>query len=258
MPPINPTAVAKTVELLAAAQRVVVLTGAGVSAESGLSTFRDKQTGLWSKYDPMELAHIDAFNRDPELVTRWYHWRFTRARDCTPNAGHHAIASLQRWFRARGGELSILTQNVDGLHQRAGGEGVVELHGTILTWRCLSSGQQLTLDEIDFSSFPPRSDAGGLLRPNVVWFGEMLPSDALNTADQVLSSCDVFMSIGTSAVVWPAAGFAKVARSQGAATIEINLEPTPLTPDVDVSLLGPSAIVLPALCDALGISAAEG
>jgi NAD-dependent deacetylase len=233
--------------ILRRASRVTVLTGAGVSAESGLATFRDKEEGLWSKYDPMELAHIDAFHRDPELVTRWYHWRFTRARDCQPNAGHHALAKIQSELRARGGELSLITQNVDGLHQRAGAADVIEIHGSILTWRCLDTGREYELDDIDFSSFPPRSHTNGILRPNVIWFGETLPPAALEAADAALRDCDAFLSIGTSGTVWPAAGFAELAKANGATTIEINIEPTPLTNVVDVSLLGPSAELLPAV-----------
>lgn len=248
----DPAAVARLADTLRSASNVTVLTGAGVSAESGLATFRDKEEGLWSKYDPMELAHIDAFNRDPELVTRWYHWRFTRARECEPNAGHIALAGLQRWFRSRGGDLALITQNVDGLHQRGGAADVIEIHGTILTWRCLATGAHVELDEIGFDTFPPSSDAGGLLRPNVIWFGESLPPEALEAAEQAISACDVFVSIGTSGMVWPAAGFIEEAKSRGAATAEINLEPTPMTDQVDVSLLGPSAVVLPSVAEAVG------
>lgn len=254
----EPAQLAAAVQCLQDASHIAVLTGAGVSAESGLATFRDAEEGLWAKYDPMELAHIDAFHRDPELVTRWYHSRFTRARSCTPNAGHVAIARLQRALSDRGGTLSVITQNVDGLHQRAGTRDVIEIHGTILTWRCLESGRHYELDDIDFTRFPPRSAVGGLLRPNVIWFGEVLPPDALEAAERALHACDAFISIGTSGTVWPAAGFVEIAKANGAATIEMNLEPTQLTDSVDVSLLGPSATTLPLLCKSLGINAAEG
>jgi NAD-dependent deacetylase len=233
--------------MLAGAGRVVVLTGAGVSAESGISTFRDKQTGLWAKYDPMELAHIDAFHRDPELVTRWYHWRFTSCKDCLPNPGHAALAEMQRWQAYRGRGCTLITQNIDGLHQKAGSTGVIELHGTILTWRCTISGASTPLDAVDFSAFPPRSGAGGLLRPNVVWFGEMLPRDAVEAAEQATLACDLFLSVGTSAVVWPAAGFAQVAREVGAGVIEINAEATPVSASADVVLRGRSGEILPEL-----------
>ncbi|MFI4894082.1 MAG: SIR2 family NAD-dependent protein deacylase [Phycisphaerales bacterium JB058] len=237
----------KAALLLREARSVVVLTGAGVSAESGISTFRDKETGLWAKYDPMELAHIDAFHRDPELVTRWYHWRFTRCKDCEPNPGHAALAELQKQTEARGGSFSLLTQNVDGLHQTAGSTNVSEIHGTILTWRCTKTGEHYELDEIDFSSFPPASKAGGLLRPNVVWFGEALPERELERAFHDSSSCDVFMSVGTSSVVQPAASLIELAKGAGASTIEVNLEPTPISEIVDVSVFGKAGEVLPRL-----------
>lgn len=237
--------------LLAEAESIVALTGAGVSAESGISTFRDKETGLWAKYDPMELAHIEAFHRDPELVTRWYHWRFTKCKDCQPNPGHHALAELQKRTEARGGSFSLLTQNVDGLHQRAGSTNVSEIHGTILTWRCTKTGQHHELEDIDFSTFPPTFDAGGILRPNVIWFGEMLPEKELQRAYNDSSTCDVFMSIGTSSVVQPAASLIDLAKSQGAKTIEINMEPTPISESVDVSLFGKAGEVLPMLTQLL-------
>lgn len=233
--------------MLARARRVVVLTGAGVSAESGIPTFRDKQSGLWAKYDPLELAHIDAFHRDPELVTRWYHWRFTRCKDCLPNPGHAALAEMQRWLASRGRGFALLTQNIDGLHQKAGSTGVIELHGTILTWRCTVTGTSTPLEAVDFTRFPPRSDVGGLLRPNVVWFGEPLPRDAIDAAERVTLGCDLFLSIGTSAVVWPAAGFAQIARDTGAGIIEINAEQTTISASVDVSLRGRSGEILPEL-----------
>ncbi|MCA9272449.1 MAG: NAD-dependent deacylase [Phycisphaerales bacterium] len=239
----------KAARLLREARSIVVLTGAGVSAESGISTFRDKETGLWAKYDPMELAHIDAFHRDPELVTHWYHWRFTRCKDCEPNAGHYALAQLQEQTEARGGSFSLLTQNVDGLHQRAGSTNVSEIHGTILTWRCTKTGEHYDLAEIDFSSFPPASRTGGILRPNVVWFGEMLPEQELERAFRDSSSCDVFMSVGTSSVVQPAASLIELAKGAGASTIEVNLEPTPISGIVDVSVFGKAGEALPAIID---------
>lgn len=235
---------------LSDARSVAVLTGAGVSAESGLDTFRDPQEGLWAKYDPMELAHIDAFYRDPELVTRWYHWRFSRCIGCEPNPGHHALARIEKEVGGRGGAFLLATQNVDGLHQRAGSRAVVELHGTILTWRCLDTGAEVAIEEIPFDTFPPRSAAGGLLRPNVVWFGEVLPQGALEAAAQAAAECDLFLTIGTSAAVYPAAGLIDVARDAGARTIEVNREPTGASARVDISLLGPSGTVLPALARA--------
>jgi NAD-dependent deacetylase len=241
----------KTLRAIAGALRgaksIAILTGAGVSAESGISTFRDPQDGLWARYDPMELAHIDAFHRDPELVTRWYHWRFEKCRHCVPNPGHHALAALQREVESRGGRLTLLTQNIDGLHQQAGSTDVVELHGTILRWRCTVTGQEVGMADIPFDRFPPRSPAGGLLRPNVVWFGEMLPEAALRAAWAAAGECDVFLSIGTSAVVQPAASLISLAGSRGAKTIEINREPTPISSEVEWSVMGKSGEVLPEL-----------
>ncbi len=237
--------ISRAADLVEAAESIVVLTGAGVSAESGVPTFREPEEGLWAKYDPMELASIEAFHRDPELVTKWYHWRFERCSTCKPNPAHQALATLQREALERGKTFTLLTQNIDGLHQQAGSTDVVELHGTIHRWRCMETGNEIAMSDIDFSEFPPRSDAGGLLRPNVVWFGEMLRPQDLMAADRAVRSCDVFISIGTSSVVFPAAGFIELARSIGASTIEINRDPTPITSSVDLSLIGLAGEILP-------------
>lgn len=233
------------------ARSVVVLTGAGISAESGLATFRDPEEGLWAKYDPMELATIDAFNRDPELVTRWYHWRFTKAREVEPNPGHHALARLEQRLLERDRSVTIVTQNVDGLHQRAGSKRVVEIHGTILRWRCTKTGAEKSLEDLSFEVLPIPSDHGGLMRPCVVWFGEMLPEHALADTFSALEHCDLFLSIGTSATVQPAASFIEVARAAGAKTVEINRDPTPITDLVDCAAHGPSGTLLPAIIDQL-------
>ncbi len=231
------------------AKSVAVLTGAGVSAESGLSTFRDKEEGLWAKYDPMELATIGAFERDPELVTRWYHWRFTKAKDVEPNPGHRALAELEAWLADRHGDdaMTIITQNIDGLHQRGGSRRVVEIHGSIHRWRCTKTGEERPLADLRFDAFPIPSTHGGLMRPCVVWFGEMLPPEALEASFAALQRCDVFLSIGTSAVVQPAASFIEIAREAGARTAEINKEPTPNTDSVEVALFGKSGQILPVL-----------
>jgi NAD-dependent deacetylase len=236
---------------LAEARSVVVLTGAGVSAESGLTTFRDPEEGLWSKYDPMDLATIEAFERDPELVTRWYHWRFTKARDVRPNPGHDALALLERKLAARMPDgpppFTLITQNIDGLHQQAGSRRVVEIHGSIHRWRCTCTGHEKPLAEIRFDRFPVPSEHGGFMRPCVVWFGEMLPQEALEASFEALARCDLFFSIGTSATVYPAAGFIEVARAAGARTVEINKDPTANSPSVDVALKGRSGAILPDL-----------
>ncbi len=243
----------RAAQMINDARSIVILTGAGVSAESGLATFRDPEEGHWSKYDPMELATVHAFKKDPELVTRWYHWRFTRARDVHPNPGHYAIGALQHHKSNANQSLTLITQNVDGLHQRAGATDVVELHGTILTWRCTVTGKETPLSELSFDQFPIPSSAGGLMRPCIVWFGEMLPAEALERIYNAMSRCDLFISIGTSGTVEPAAGFILGAQSNGAATIEINRDPTPNTGIVDLALHGSSGTVLPLLLDALGV-----
>lgn len=224
----------------------MLMTGAGISAESGISTFRDPNTNnhpLWSRYDPMELAHIDAFHRDPELVTRWYHWRFGACKDARPNPGHEAIARLQQILPA----MTLSTQNVDGLHQRAGSTDVIELHGCILRWKCTQSDERTSIEQISFDSFPPRSPAGGLWRPDVVWFGEMLPELAIERTQAAATSCDLFFSIGTSSVVYPAAGYFDLARSQGTPTIEINPDATPASEYADVVIRSPAGEALPEL-----------
>ena len=238
--------------LIRGASRIAVLTGAGISAESGLATFRGSGSDptvhpLWSRYDPMELATIEAYHRDPELVTRWYHWRFDSCKDAEPNEGHRALVELDAVLRTRGGALDLVTQNIDGLHQKAGSSGVIELHGTILTWRGETSGERVPIAEIPFDVFPPVLESGDRLRPDVVWFGESLPVDAIERAAEAAATCDVFMSVGTSGTVWPAAGFIHEARSRGAATLEVNYEPTPLSGDVDVSIRGRCGEVLPTL-----------
>ncbi len=245
------------VEALRSARRVVVMTGAGVSAESGIPTFRDRgdPDALWSRYDPMELATGEAFTRDPEMVTGWYEWRLCRCVECAPNPGHVALTRLESALAAAGGTLTILTQNVDGLHREAGSRNVHELHGSIRTWRCMSCGAARPMPSPPFPERPLRCDdcARGILRPCVVWFGEMLPQDALAAAEDAIASCDLFMSVGTSALVYPAAGYAHEARARGVPVIEVNREPTPLTDLADHSLLGMSGEILPALVEgALG------
>lgn len=242
---------------LVEARSVAVLTGAGVSAESGLATFRDPEEGLWAKYDPMELATIGAFERDPELVTRWYHWRFTRARDVAPNPGHHALARLESFLADRDRAFTIITQNIDGLHQRAGSERVVEIHGTIHRWRCTRTGRERDLADLSFERFPVPSEHGGLMRPCVVWFGEMLPEAALRATFAALQQCDLFLSVGTSATVQPAASFIEIARAAGARTVEINKDATPNTAGVDLALRGASGVILPEVVEAMDRLAAS-
>jgi NAD-dependent deacetylase len=236
---------------LATARHVAVVTGAGISAESGIRTFRDTMSGLWKDFDPQKLATQEAFDADPELVTRWYDWRRLGCLAAEPNPGHLALARLEEWMRARGGDFILLTQNVDGLHQRAGSRNVVEVHGSIHTWRCTATGREVRPESAAFDTFPPTSAWGGLLRPGVVWFGESLPIDALRAADHAIQHADVFFSVGTSAVVYPAAGFIEVAGAHGALTVEVNKDPTPLSRRVDYSLRGSAGEILPRILDAM-------
>lgn len=240
---------------LSTARRVVVLTGAGVSAESGLRTFRgatkedlppDMRT-LWAEFDPATLATPEAFAADPEKVTRWYDWRRIGCLAAEPNPGHLALAEMERKIVARGGEFSLFTQNVDRLHQRAGSTRVFELHGSIIDWRCTETGRKFTPPEERMPHYPAKSPfhPGGLLRPDVVWFGEQLPEDVLLEAMTRSRSCDVFISVGTSAVVYPAAGFVSLASAEGAFTAEVNLEATANSRAVDAAIAGRSGDLLP-------------
>lgn len=227
--------------------RAAVLTGAGVSQESGLRTFRDAQEGLWAQYRPEDLATPEAFARNPRLVWDFYAARRLKAGEVQPNPGHFALAQLETLYP----EFWLLTQNVDGLHQRAGSRRVIELHGNITRARCAACGffPQEWQEEAESAPLCPR--CGGLLRPDVVWFGETLPPEALSQAIEAANRCQVFFSIGTSGLVQPAASLALAARRRGAVIVEINLEPTPLTPQVDFFLPGKTGEILPALLQSL-------
>jgi NAD-dependent deacetylase len=226
------------------ARRIVALTGAGISAESGLATFRDAQTGLWSKFKPEELATAEAFQRDPKFVQDWYAWRRQNAVDAKPNAGHLALVEIEK----RAPEFLLVTQNVDGLHERAGSKQMVELHGNIHRFRCFET--DCPSDNFDLENGRCRS-CGAYLRPAVVWFGEMLPVDALETAITAAELCDVFFSIGTSSIVYPAADLWRRAKDSGAVIIEINKDPTRLTSLADYSFLGKAGEILPALIESV-------
>ena len=230
------------VETLRDARRVVALTGSGISAESGVPTFRDAQTGLWARYDPRELATPEAFARDPELVWKWYAWRRGLVEGARPNAGHRALAVLQRSAPV----FSLVTQNVDGLHQEAGSSGVVELHGNIRRSRCPAENVPAETDETDH--LPPLCpNCGSPLRPDVVWFGEALPAEGLRVASEAARSCDVLLSVGTSGLVYPAASLPYEALKSGATVIEINPDPTPLSALTDFAVRGEAGEVLPTL-----------
>ena len=229
------------------ATRVVVLTGAGVSQESGLRTFRDAQVGLWSQYKPEDLASPEAFTRDPKLVWDWYAWRREAIKGVRPNPGHYALVEMEKLVP----EFTLITQNVDGLHRFAGSQNVLELHGNIQKVRCSQCGifTETWVDDPD--SVPTCSNCGGLLRPDVVWFGEPLPRGELEAAVKASRACQVFFSIGTSGVVQPAASLAHAARNNGSVVVEINAEPTPLTPKVDFAFHGKSGELLPDLVKAV-------
>jgi len=229
---------------VATARHVTVLTGAGVSAASGVPTFRGAG-GLWRQFRAEDLATPSAFARDPALVWEWYDWRRSLIAACAPNRAHEVLAA---WSTRRPG-FTLLTQNVDGLHERAGTAHVTRLHGSIWTLRCWNAcgANPWSNPDVPLSPLPPRcSSCGGLARPGVVWFGEALDPEDLARAHRACA-CDVFMVVGTSAVVHPAAGLIDVASARGAFVIEINPEATPVTDVVDLSLRGPSETVLDVL-----------
>ena len=231
------------IAFLRKADRLAVLTGAGVSAESGLRTFRDVQDGLWSQYRPEDLATPEAFERNPELVWEFYAMRRLKAGEVKPNSGHTALAEMGR----RAQHFTLITQNVDGLHQQAGSEGVIELHGNITRIKC-SHGCGVFTDWEDLPGrVPTCPKCRAKLRPDVVWFGEMLPRAELEAALEAARTCQVFFSIGTSGLVQPAASLALLAKQRGAIVVEVNAEETPLTASADYFLQGKSGQVLPEL-----------
>jgi NAD-dependent deacetylase len=232
---------------LTKASRVAVLTGAGVSQESGLRTFRDAQSGLWAQYKPEDLATPRAFARDPKLVWDWYAFRREAIKGARPNAGHYALVEMEK----RISEFTLITQNVDGLHRMAGSKNILELHGNILNVRCSECGTFAEIWGDDHEDVPRCENCNGLLRPDVVWFEESLPRAQLEAAVKATRTCQVFFSIGTSGVVQPAAALANAAKAEGSVVIEINADPTPLTSKVDFALHGKSGEILPDLVKAV-------
>jgi NAD-dependent deacetylase len=229
------------------APSLVVFTGAGISQESGISTFRDPG-GLWDQFRPEELATPEAFAARPEVVWRWYRWRFDQVRRARPNAGHLAIASWQERFPS----LVVVTQNVDRLHQRAGSRAVLELHGDLWTARCARCGEETEMERaMRLPGEPPRCACGGLLRPNVVWFGEGLPEETFERAYESAAASGLFLVVGTSARVYPAAGLIEVAARAGARIVEVNREETPLSGLATETLRGAAGEILPELGDRL-------
>lgn len=248
----EPVLAQRAARLLGEARRVVVLTGAGISAESGVPTFRDDLTGLWARFDPQRLATAEAFHADPDLVWGWYEWRRARVRRAEPNPGHLAIAAIE----ARVPRCTVVTQNVDDLHERAGTQAPIHLHGSLFAPRCVTAahpaafppGYEATQPPEGASVPPPRcASCGALVRPGVVWFGEALPEAALTAAVDAAASCDVLLTVGTSGVVYPAAEIPRVAADSGATVIQVNPEPTPLDRVCAINLRGPAGQILPAL-----------
>ena len=227
---------------LKSAKKIVFVTGAGISQESGIPTFRGKD-GFWRKYDPMKLATIDAFYEDPKLVWEWYEERRNNILTAKPNPGHYAIAELEKFS-----QVIVLTQNIDGLHQRAGSKNVLELHGSIIRIKCTVCDFQ---DEIvsNFSDLPPRCKCGNILRPDVVWFGESLPQDVWSQAITESNSCDIMIIAGTSLVVSPANTLPIYAKQNGALLIEVNPEHTVMSDEMDISIRDSSANILPKLVE---------
>jgi NAD-dependent deacetylase len=234
------------IQRLRVAQRIAVLTGAGISAESGVPTFRGEE-GLWKKFKPEELANFDAFIQNPKLVWEWYNWRKKLISDVEPNPGHLALTEIEK----KVSHFWLITQNVDGLHQKAGSQTVLELHGNIMRNRCNECGQLIDQLELQTEESLPYCLCGGLIRPDVVWFGEMLPQNVIIEAIRAAEISDVFLSIGTSAIVHPAASLPLTAKNAGSFVIEINLDPTPISSLVDEFISGKSGEVLPLLVKAV-------
>ncbi len=239
----DPRRLTALAQALREAGAVTVLTGAGVSAESGVPTFRDAQTGLWARFDPHDLATPGAFARDPKLVWDWYAWRRARAGQAQPNPGHRALVAME----GRVPHFTLVTQNVDGLHARAGSRNLIELHGNIARVKCSREHRIVAAWDDDGEHVPRCPRCGALLRPDVVWFEEALPAAALAAADVAARECDLLLVVGTSAVVYPAAALPSTAREAGAKVAEINPEPTPLTPLADFVLRSAAGVALPAL-----------
>ena len=255
MDAVLPPEARRAADLIRSAESVVFLTGAGMSEESGVPTFRDAQTGLWARYDPMELATESAFRRHPRRVFGWYLWRFHLVRNARPNDGHHALARLDGCFP----KLTVVTQNVDGFHHQAGSPAIVELHGSLQRFRCSDWGHpydtaalaELTVPEDGEVDPPACTECGSMIRPDVVWFGETLPESAMGQAWSVVRACDAMVVVGTSGVVFPAATLPEVAVRRGIPIVEIGPEETPLSAHVPLSWRTTAAVGLTLLERAL-------
>lgn len=240
--------VERTVSAILEAELLVAATGAGMSKESGVPTFREAQHGLWARYRPEELASPDGFRRDPARVWGWYNYRRHIVQSSSPHAGHRALARLEALVP----RVVVVTQNVDGMHQRAGSRTVLELHGNLSRFKCFDQGHSVQLEpqlaEVESSVEPPACErCGSKIRPDVVWFGEGLPPGVYDEAERLARACDVMLVIGTSGLVYPAAGLPLLARAGGATLIEVNVVPSELTPQMDIFLQGAAGQVLPDL-----------
>ncbi len=235
------------IQLLCEADHITISTGAGISAESGIPTFRGKE-GLWKNFRAEELATPGAFHNNPRLVWEFYDWRRGIIAEKEPNPGHKVLAKWESVFPA----FSLITQNIDGLHQKAGSTNILELHGNIWKVRCIEEGTIRENHQTPFKEIPPRCpDCGSLLRPHVVWFGESLDPAVLHKAFQLSSVCNVMFVVGTSAVVQPAASLSLTAAQAGAKIVEINPDPTPLTSYADFSFRGKAGEILPVIDEEL-------
>ena len=233
----------KLAGIVGTTENICVLTGAGISAESGVPTFRSPD-GLWSKFKPEELANFDAFMRNPSLVWEWYQHRRMVMHAVQPNAGHRALAELESMVK----RFTLVTQNVDNLHTRAGSQKVLELHGNLERSYCVQCGHFAAETEgKELSGIPQCTRCGGMLRPDVVWFGEQLPQETFVEAEEAAGGCDLFLSVGTSAVVYPAASLPLIARDHGAYVVEINPEVTELSSVADERIAAPAGVALPEL-----------
>jgi NAD-dependent deacetylase len=237
-------------DLLAKARRVACLTGAGVSAESGVATFRDAQTGLYAKFDPQQLASQAGFAADPGFVWRWYMARLSKLHEVEPNPGHRALAQLEASLP----HFTLITQNVDDLHERAGSHNVIHLHGRINAFHCNECATPYLLQPAkQTAQLPPTCPhCRGWVRPSVVWFGELLPVDLLQRAQAAAASCDLMLVAGTSGVVYPAAALPTMAQHAGATLVDINPEPSPISQQAEIFLQGASGLVLPQLLERMG------
>jgi NAD-dependent deacetylase len=236
----------RSAELLSGLTRLVVATGAGMSKESGIPTFRDAPSALWENYNPEDLATPEGFARDPALVWRWYCDRRKMIAEVSPHAGHYAVADLENMFD----EFLLVTQNIDNLHRKAGSSAIVEFHGNIFRFKCFDRNHPVErLPDTD--EVPPRCECGSMIRPDVVWFGEAPAQESFDRSLAALSTCEAVLVVGTSGLVYPAAGFPAMAKQAGARVVEINPERTPISSYADVFVEETAGKALPALVDLL-------